>query len=244
MAFMRTSFFSSGLAVGLIGTAATAALLAPAASGAAPSGPIAATSLSAPSAVTAPARTLLPSIPGQRLVIVHTAPAGMAFPAAPAPVVVAVPTDKVAEFGKHQVKQGYINEQQAAWQGAAAGAAQGALVGVIAGAIVGFFLPPFFIFGSIVGAFVGVVWGAVGGAVGGYINGQNRARQHNNAVRANNGQPVAARVGIPVARKSSARVPVGEMREIPTVTLPPQAHRAITDTKRAIARAFGIPIPQ
>ena len=281
---MSTIVFTSRLAVGLISSAAAAALLVPAASGATPVGPVVAVATPAAPMVSAatPSRASLPSIPGKRLVLVATAPIGMAGPAAPAPVVIALNTNApntltAAELGRHEVKQGYVNEQQAAWagaaQGAGGGAAIGALVGAIAGGIIGILFPiPIvsIIPGAISGAITGAVWGAVGGAVSGYINGQNQARAHNNAVRANGGQPVAARVAgnaaapltvdnvlaqvqavvpqakpfLPKPKGTAAVMPVRELREIPNVQLPPPAHQAIEDAKRAFARAFGIPTPR
>ncbi|NNG97191.1 hypothetical protein [Gordonia araii] len=268
---MRSNTLPSRLAAGLIGSAAVATLLAPAASGATPVGHVAATAKPAVAATTpAPLR----SMTDQQVLIVNRAPIGAAGPAAPAPIVVALGKEQVAELGKVQVKQGYINEQQAAWQGAGAGAAGGAavgaLVGVIAGGLIGGIFGVFgsipgivvgAISGAISGAITGAIWGAVGGAVNGYLNGQNQARAHNNAVRKNGGKPVSAQVSGPVAnpvdqvvrqaqaflpqpQRAVAPKPVRELREIPDVKLPPQAHRAIDDAKRAFAHHFGIRTPR
>ncbi|GED96312.1 hypothetical protein nbrc107697_03510 [Gordonia crocea] len=199
--------------------------------------------------------TIVPASSGKQAVLVMTAPVGMAGPAAPQPVVMVVdPAARTIELpGRVPVKQGYVNEQQAAWQGAAVGAGQGAaigaLVGVIAGGVLGFIFGfPFgAIPGAISGAITGAVWGAVGGAVSGYINGQNQARAHNDAVRKNGGKPVAARVSVrpraAAPHTAAAPMPSPALRKVPKVTAPPHVNRAIDDAKRAFARAFGIPVP-
>lgn len=254
------------LVVGLIGSTAAAALLAPTASGATQAGPAAAATHG--SAVVAPAaHPMLPSVPGKEIIVVATAPVGTAGPAAPAPVVVAIDKSAVAragQFGRHEVKQGYVNEQQAAWQEAGRQAGFNAAVGAIAGAIIGILFPvP--ILSIIPNAIVGAATGAVWGAVAGYITGQNQARAHNDAVRRNGGKPVSAAVpvrhragnptgqvaGLPDVRaflpqptRAAHSAPFEGPREIPDVKLPPQAHHAIRDAKDAFARAFGIPIPR
>lgn len=246
---MRIDSVTSRLTLSLIGAVTAVAVVAPATSEASTAGPlVAGPGQASRSTAAVPARVTLPSVPGKQLFVVATAPVGMAGPAAPAPVVVAV--DKtpanLADLGRHEVKQGYVNEQQAAWQAAGQGALQGAgigaIVGAIAGGIIGIFFPvPIvsIIPGAIAGAFTGAIWGAVGGAVNGYITGQNQARAHNNAVKANGGQPVAARVAPPAA------APVNrELREIPDVKLPAESLRAIEDAKHAFARALNIPIPR
>ncbi|QKT05854.1 hypothetical protein HUN08_00550 [Gordonia sp. X0973] len=227
------------LVVGLIGSTAAAALLAPTASGATQAGPAAAATHG--SAVVAPAaHPMLPSVPGKEIIVVATAPVGTAGPAAPAPMVVAIDKSAVglgmAEFGKHDVAQGYVNEQQAAWQGAGAGAAAGAGVGALGGAIAGAIIGGLFgIFGGpvgiivgaitsgITGAITGAVFGAVGGGINGYITGQNQARAHNDAVRRNGGKPVSA--AVPVRHRAGN--PTGQVAGLPDVrAFLPQPTRA------------------
>ncbi len=247
---MGNSTLAGRLAVGLIGTAATAALVIPTAAGAAPSGSVAAAVVHAAPIVT-PASAPAPA-PDRLMVVVHLAPVGTAGPAAPAPRVVALNRAAAAQPGRHEVKQGYVDVQQAAWAGVGPGALQGAgigaLVGAIAGGIIGIFVPVPIISiipGAISGALTGAVWGAVWGGVTGYLNAQSQAEAHNNAVRKNGGKPVAATVAPPVhAPTRVTPTPVYAPSEIPDIKLPPQAHRMIDDAKLAFARAFGIPTPK
>ena len=213
---MRIDSVTSRLTLSLIGAVTAVAVVAPATSEASTPGPlVAGPGQASRNTAAVPARVTLPSVPGKQLFVVATAPVGMAGPAAPAPVVVAV--DKtpanlasLADLGRHEVKQGYVNEQQAAWQAAGQGALQGAgigaIVGAIAGGIIGILFPV---------PIVSIIPGA------------------------NGGQPVAARVAPPAA------APVNrELREIPDVKLPAESLRAIEDAKHAFARALNIPSPR
>lgn len=210
---MRANSPAARLAVGMISAVTAASMFAPSAAGSVPHSTNARLGASAvTSAAERPATT-------HTLLLIPTAPIGMAGPAAPAPIklVAATPTGNP--------KDGYINEQDwaarsaanlAATQaglGALWGAGAGLLIGGIAGGVVGVVVggatAPIIgpvaivpivvgvvggaVIGAAIGSAVGASVGAISGANTGYADGLGDARWHNWKVRQakNHGPPKA-----------------------------------------------------
>ncbi|MFT3901407.1 MAG: hypothetical protein QM728_14330 [Gordonia sp. (in: high G+C Gram-positive bacteria)] len=196
------------LTVGLIGSASVAAVLAPTAAGATPTGAIAA---AAPTVV---AQQVSPATAQRPYVVINRAPVGMVGPAAPAPIVLVggldtpgsqtrrAPDYRYDALGESNRKEGYVNEQDWAWRGAGEGAGAGAgtgaaygaviggIIGAVGGGLIGFVVgvsfPPIIpltviggaLIGGAIGAGIGAGIGAIAGSIDGAISGYNEGIQN------------------------------------------------------------------